>query len=211
MTRTNLIHMIDEQMRSFFSTVEPQLNLAPGTLWQKWEENQKAVVPDKTKGAKKSNYQVFFSMQRDLIIKKQADITFGDISKQVSTMWKNMTTEEKAKYACEESSSPVSTTTTATVTITTAKKPATAAKKPQKTTVVDAGDSSSVHIVQAAKKSARSKLELTVEEEKEEDVEEDFFFQEENSESEDASDGSDDIDDLGDIDECDENMYVDED
>lgn len=210
MTRTNLIHMIDEQMRSFFSTVEPQLNLAPGTLWQKWEENQKAVVPDKTKGAKKSNYQVFFSMQRDLIIKKQADITFGDISKQVSTMWKNMTTEEKAKYACEESS-PVSTTTTATVTITTAKKPATAAKKPQKTTVVDAGDSSSVHIVQAAKKSARSKLELTVEEEKEEDVEEDFFFQEENSESEDASDGSDDIDDLGDIDECDENMYVDED
>jgi len=210
MTRTNLIHMIDEQMRSFFSTVEPQLNLAPGTLWQKWEENQKTVVPDKAKGAKKSNYQVFFSMQRDLIIKKQADITFGDISKQVSTMWKNMTAEEKAKYACEESS-PVSTTTTATVTITTAKKPATAAKKPQKTTVVDAGDSSSVHIVQAAKKSARSKLELTVEEEKEEDVEEDFFFQEENSESEDASDGSDDIDDLGDIDECDENMYVDED
>ena len=101
MTRANLMHLIDEQMRSFFSTVEPQLNLTPGTLWQKWEENQKVVVPDKAKSAKKSNYQVFFSMQRDLIIKKQPDITFGDISKQVSTMWKNMTAEEKAKYACE--------------------------------------------------------------------------------------------------------------
>lgn len=199
--RDDLMNKIDGHMHAFFAMVEPQFHLPPGSLWQKWNENQKASpVPEKIKNMKKSNYQVFFSIQRDLIITKHPDMSFGEISKQVSAMWKKMSIEEKAQYACAS--------------IMPKKQSAPKKLRPRTEASMAASsldDTSSVQIVQATKKSARSKLELIAEDEKEEDMEEDFFFEEENSESEEASHASDDIEDLGEIDDGDESMYVDDD
>jgi hypothetical protein len=194
---------MDTHMRTFFDKMESQFAIPQGTLWEKWSETNNINNPsnEKPKDVKKSNYQVFFSIQRNIITSANSGISFGDVSKQVSSMWKQMTPEEKAKYATD-----TSTTTT------TDKKPSSRKKKvtmtaPAKPIEVDTG---SVEIVHTGKKSGRSKLELTADEEKEED-EEDFFFQEDHSRSdeEDVEEDDDEEDVLEE--DVDGDMFVDDD
>jgi hypothetical protein len=196
---------MDTHMRTFFDKMESQLAIPQGTLWEKWSENNNNNNPstEKPKDVKKSNYQVFFSIQRNIITSANSGISFGDVSKQVSSMWKQMTPEEKAKYATDASTTTITTTN---------KKPSSRKKKvtvtaPTKPIEVDTG---SVEIVHTGKKSGRSKLELTADEEKEED-EEDFFFQEDHSRSdeEDVEEDDDEEDVLEE--DVDGDMFVDDD
>lgn len=82
--------LLDEQLKDFFSSIENDYNLPKNTLWKRWEG-----LPKKDK---KSEYQNFFSIQRNKMVKENPNITFGEISKQVSLMWKNLSIQEKQQY-----------------------------------------------------------------------------------------------------------------
>lgn len=85
--------ILDQHLREFFSTIETEYKLPKDVLWKKWKDDDKSVKKDK-----KSDYQVFFSIQRNKMVKENPNITFGEISKQVSIMWKNLSMEEKLYY-----------------------------------------------------------------------------------------------------------------
>jgi len=206
--RSEWIQQMDTHMRAFFDKMELQLNIPQGTLWEKWNQNNSNnLSSEKPKDVKKSNYQVFFSIQRNIITSANSGISFGDVSKQVSSMWKNMTPDEKAKYVTDASA--ISTTTT------TNKKPSRKKKVVAAVTAVATKpidvDTGSVEIVHAVKKSGRSKLELTADEEKEEE-EEDFFFQEDHSRSDEEDIEEDEEEDEDVLEEdVDGDMFVDDD
>ena len=88
--------VLDLHLREFFSTIETEYKLPKDVLWKKWKEEEKTSLVKKDK---KSDYQVFFSIQRNKMIKENPNITFGEISKQVSTMWKNLSAEERLYYS----------------------------------------------------------------------------------------------------------------
>lgn len=91
---TKMVEVVEETLKDFFATMEDELKLTKGILWRRWEGQTHVVKKDK-----KSEYQVFFSIQRNKMIKENPNIKFGEISKQVSIMWKNMSPEEKLHYA----------------------------------------------------------------------------------------------------------------
>jgi hypothetical protein len=95
MVLSKMGEVLDLHLREFFSTVETEYKLPKDVLWKKWKEEEKTLV----KKDKKSDYQVFFSIQRNKMIKENPNITFGEISKQVSTMWKNLSAEERLYYS----------------------------------------------------------------------------------------------------------------
>lgn len=86
--------LLDEQLKDFFSSIESDYHLPKNTLWKRWE--------GVAKKEKKSEYQNFFSIQRNKMVKDNPNITFGEISKQVSVMWKSLSTQEKQQYAKED-------------------------------------------------------------------------------------------------------------
>lgn len=86
--------VLDQNLREFFSVIETEYKLPKDILWKKWKDDEKTVKKDK-----KSDYQVFFSIQRNKMVKENPNITFGEISKQVSIMWKNLSSEEKLYYS----------------------------------------------------------------------------------------------------------------
>lgn len=96
---------VAETLKSFFTQVEREYNLPKEALWKKWKEEDKSatavVVPKKETLNKKSDYQTFFSIQRNKMVKENPNITFGEISKQVSHMWKKLTREEKIQYTAK--------------------------------------------------------------------------------------------------------------
>lgn len=95
MVLSKMGEVLDQHLREFFSAVETEYKLPKDILWKKWKEEEKTLV----KKDKKSDYQVFFSIQRNKMIKENPNITFGEISKQVSTMWKNLSAEERLYYS----------------------------------------------------------------------------------------------------------------
>lgn len=111
---SRLFEVLDEELKSFFLCVEKKYGIQSGSLWEEWitPENTevKSVNPttttihseEKVKDLKKSNYQVFFSIQRNKIMKENPKLTFGEISKMVSVMWKQIPNEEKKKYVQDE-------------------------------------------------------------------------------------------------------------
>lgn len=86
-------NVLGENLKEFFSTIENEYNLPKDILWKKWNEEEKFTKKDR-----KSDYQVFFSAQRNKMVKENPHITFGEISKQVSIMWKNMNQQDKLKH-----------------------------------------------------------------------------------------------------------------
>ena len=99
---TKVEDVVVETLKSFFTQVEREYNLPKEALWKKWKGEDKSstavVMPKKETINKKSDYQTFFSIQRNKMVKENPNITFGEISKQVSHMWKKLTREEKVQY-----------------------------------------------------------------------------------------------------------------
>lgn len=178
--------LLDEHLREFFASVEAEHNLPKDALWKKWKEEDKPVKKDN----KKSEYQVFFSIQRNKMIEEDPNISFGEISKKVSVMWKKLTPKEKQRYADDPS---VGATTRTEY----AKMPTPELKKLCKdknlgkfrkkeemiealTAWEEAARKEKLALSQETSK-GRSKLELSAEDKEEE--EEDFYFDEDDASS----------------------------
>lgn len=100
--------MVDEELKVFFDKMEKKYRIPTGSLWNEWEDTETATTTvvaaaeESKKDNKKSNYQVFFSIQRNKIMKENPNMTFGEISKKVSAMWKQVPAEEKKRYVQED-------------------------------------------------------------------------------------------------------------
>jgi hypothetical protein len=94
-------------LKDFFAKVETEYKLPKDALWGRWtgcDENKPIttlgiVIPKKDNANKKSDYQTFFSIQRNKMVKENPTITFGEISKQVSAIWKTLSPTEKIKFS----------------------------------------------------------------------------------------------------------------
>lgn len=97
---TKIEEVAAETLKSFFTQIEREFNLPKDALWKKWKEEEKSSIltTKKETNSKKSDYQTFFSIQRNKMVKENPNITFGEISKQVSHMWKKLLPEEKIQY-----------------------------------------------------------------------------------------------------------------
>jgi len=123
---------VDECVVRFLHQMEVDNNLPHGKLIHAWHNNKETrtavVVMEEKPGtmngggveSKKSNYQVFFSAQRNKIMKTEPTLSFGEVSKKVSLMWKELKPEEKSKYvtpavvaATDVNAAVVATTTSA--------------------------------------------------------------------------------------------------
>lgn len=202
--------VLDEHLKEFFASVEIEHNLPKDALWKKWKEEDKPTKKDN----KKSEYQVFFSLQRNKMIKEDPNISFGEISKKVSVMWKKLTPQEKQRYTDE----PLDDTTRADYT----KMPTPELKKlckdknlgnfRRKDEMIDALNAweeaarkEKLTLSQETSK-GRSKLELSAEDK--EDEEEDFYFDEDDASSNAPPPPCDDDDDLS---SDDDDIFDDED
>lgn len=190
MDRTALLNTIDNCLFQFFTQIEKEFHLPENILRQRWMGEQSVPAPEKKKASsslKKSNYQNFFSIQRKHIMQKDSTLSFGDISKMISAMWKILPAEEKLMYSEDRI----------------AEKTNESAKK------TDMEDESVqiIHTQKKKTKTGRSKLELSIEEtEKDKDEDEDdFYFQD------DMEDGSIlDADDDGEMEDDDDELYDDD-
>lgn len=91
--------VVAENLKQFFTRVECEYSLPKDALWKKWKGEEKSIpIKETTTTSKKSDYQAFFSVQRNRMVKENPNITFGEISKQVSHMWKKLSPEEKAQH-----------------------------------------------------------------------------------------------------------------
>jgi len=106
---------IDQLLCEFFNQIETDYSIPKGQIWKKWsaaDENNVSIennvgttttvattaTKKPVKDGKKSRYQVFFSIQRALLMKNDPSMTFGDISRKVSEMWKLIPPAEKLQY-----------------------------------------------------------------------------------------------------------------
>lgn len=110
--------MTQDMLKPFFENMEKKYKIPVGTFWKEWTGEKKDIDVPKTpqilstpssppptkepKELKKSNYQVFFSIQRNKIMRENPSMTFGEISKKVSSMWKQVPPEEKKTYVQDE-------------------------------------------------------------------------------------------------------------
>ena len=124
MYRTHFLEAMDGEMKKFFEEIEIKFRMEKGCLWKEWTcggltkkvQFDLPVTPQATvvsppplvveeksgKELKKSNYQVYFSIQRNKLMKENPNMTFGEISKMVSSMWKQVSPEEKKTYVQNE-------------------------------------------------------------------------------------------------------------
>lgn len=188
---------MDETMKSFFTSVENEFNLPKDALWKKWNgEKTMVVVKKETTPNKKSDYQTFFSIQRNKMVEENPNITFGEISKQVSTMWKKLNPDEKLKYSNPAAQQPthdtlrkeymkLSTTDLKNI----CKEKGVMVKSRKKDDFINAligWEEKKPHVFkQDELTKGRSKLELSAEDREEE--EEDFYFHDDGSSSCDGS------------------------
>lgn len=176
---------LDVELVSFFKELETSHKIPAGTIWKKWSARsaceKKAVAPQifieaapsvvvedkkrKDNSAKKSNYQVFFSIKRSDIMKSTPNASFGEISKQVSAMWKSLPNEEKQKYVSIPEPAITTTTPTPPPKPVIMKKPAEIVFSTAETTKTT-----------PEPKGKRAKVEFSVADDDKEDEEDDFFF-----------------------------------
>lgn len=233
-----LLTTMETVLKKFFLTAEKHYKLPENALSRLWkgESVETTTVPVKTtevapskpkqkEEGKKSSYQIFFSQQRTVIMRQNPKASFGDVSKQVSAMWKTMSIEQKnrfvdtpatkveekstlpdkAKSGSKKKAPPASTPTLSLPIVATTNKATTrppAIVSTKKTTAVER--KSVVPI-------GRTKVEIPVmEEEKEEpDDEEDFFFQEDDVATNDGDCDGDEFDD--DLDDNDDSTIFEDD
>lgn len=192
-----LENSLNQELRSFLNNIEMEYKLPTDELWKRWSCTTFSLPQDKSKTVsliqedtkksketsnKKSNYQVFFSQQYNEIMKKQPDISFGEVSKRVSAIWKSLPKEEKVKYIVpspgnETKSVHVITTTN----ISTASTVSTLPTLNGSVAIKDNSIPTKAEIVYTSRKktdpkNSRTKVELSAEDEK--DDEDDFFFTE---------------------------------
>jgi len=230
-----LLTTMETVLKKFFLTAEKHYKLPENALSRLWkgEPVETTTVPVKTEVAsskpkqkeegKKSSYQIFFSQQRTVIMKQNPKASFGDVSKQVSAMWKTMSTEQKnrfvdtpatkveekstlpdkAKSGSKKKAPPASTPILSPPIVATTNKVATrppaivsTKKTVERKSVVPLG---------------RTKVEIPpMEEEKEDpDDEEDFFFQEDDVATNDGDCDGDEFDD--DLDDNDDSTIFEDD
>ena len=199
--------VVAETLKIFFTQVEREYNLPKDALWTKWKEEDKSAtstttiahvaVPKKETINKKSDYQTFFSIQRNKMVKENPNITFGEISKQVSHMWKKLTREEKVQYTANNTT-PITEKTSLEdlrkeyMKISSAdlknlcKEKGIVAKSRKKEEIIDAlvgweqkKSPSLVYQPEEVISKGRSKLELSAEDK--DDEEEDFYFHDDGS------------------------------
>jgi len=95
-------NVMDENLKVFLTNIEYEYKIPKDTLWKKWKDGEKTTINViKKENNKKSDYQIFFSIQRNKMVKENPNITFGEISKQVSSMWKKLGSSEKLKYSSD--------------------------------------------------------------------------------------------------------------
>jgi hypothetical protein len=170
---------LEDSLFQFFREVEKDLNLPIDAIKNRWLDQKKDTTSKKSASTKKfkSNYQVFFSIQRNNIMKQYPNLSFGEVSKKVSIMWKTLSQEKKKMYTEDMEAK-------------------------QKDLIMPIQDESIqiIHTNNKKKMAPRSKLELSVEDEKDKEDEEDFYFQDENENESHAEDFDDDdlVDDIED-------------
>ena len=115
----------DQLLREFFDEIETEYSIPKGQVWKKWSTTDEKIPIENNssnnttttsitttttkkaaKDGKKSRYQVFFSIQRALLMKKNPSMTFGDISRKVSEMWKLVPPAEKLQYTETTTTTP---------------------------------------------------------------------------------------------------------
>ncbi len=115
------MNTVEEELKKFFEIIEGKYKIEKGTIWGEWVNTTIITPPQhlishptttkieegvgvkpKDIQLKKSNYQVFFSIQRNKLMKENPNMTFGEISKMVSSMWKQVPPEEKKTYVQSE-------------------------------------------------------------------------------------------------------------
>lgn len=212
-----LCGMMDGHLKDFFSSIEEEYNIPKDTIWRKWKEDDKHVKKDTIN--KKSDYQIFFSSQRNRMVKENPNLTFGEISKQVSAMWKNLTPHEKLQTTMTPSPSfddirSVYTNMSVQELKASCKEKNIGGKLRKKDDIVEAlvnwEETKHNKNLKQENSKGRSKLEISAEDKEEE--EDDFYFH--GDEDEDNSDSvvaGDDDDDTGLLTSDDDDIFDDDD
>lgn len=105
---SDIDRVVSTYIDSFCEEVGKEHGITKDVLTKKWEEVvKKSSVPshvsaEKKKTGKKSMYQNFFIHKRIELKKTDPSLNFGDLSKQISKLWKEMSKEDQKKYAVEE-------------------------------------------------------------------------------------------------------------
>lgn len=241
MSRSRMMEAMDREMMEFFGVIEKKYDLPEGEIWSKWMMTQaeEAMVIDPgneetsgmmkkkkksgVEGGRKSNYQVFFSLERERLMKEHPEMSFGEVSKRVSQMWKDIPMDARRKYEtekrgetlqdlniknlrqrCKELGIPGNGRKESLIEM--------IRKRENEGRLSTQKEKESVTIVQHAKTSSRTKLELSIEDKKEEEEEdeEDFYFQEELEET-DREDEDGILDDDEGEEQDDEDMFAEDD
>ena len=88
--------IIDSSIGDFCQQIALKYDLSKEELMEMWHQSNSV---NKKKGTKKrSPYQNYAAYLRPLLIEKNPDITFGEISGETSRRWKEFTPEQKAQY-----------------------------------------------------------------------------------------------------------------
>lgn len=186
-----LADVIDGQLKEFFTIIEDEYDISKDSLWRRWKEGDKPIKKDIA--IKKSDYQVFFSSQRNRIVKDNPNLSFGEISKQISTMWKNLSPQEKLQVTVSIPSFADMRTTYTNMSVqelkSACKEKNIAGKLRKKDDMVEAlvnwEESKHQKNIKQENSKGRSKLELSAEDKEEE--EDDFYFNGDEEEEETAS------------------------
>lgn len=92
--------IIDSSIGDFCQQIATKYDLSKDELIEMWHQSNSV---NKKKGTKKrSPYQNYAAYLRPLLIEKNPDITFGEISGETSRRWKEFTPEQKAQYKSTE-------------------------------------------------------------------------------------------------------------
>ena len=97
--------IIDSSIGDFCQQIALKYDLNTLELMEMWHQSNSV---NKKKGTKKrSPYQNYAAYLRPLLIEKNPDITFGEISGETSRRWKEFTAEQKAQYKTDQGATEV--------------------------------------------------------------------------------------------------------
>lgn len=96
--------LVDKYVHKFMKEIIKREKWTEKELMEKWNE---CSYSDTTK-KKKTGYQKFFIEKRTSLKNQHPELSFGEISKEISKIWRNLTDEEKTKYDDNYSSKTLS-------------------------------------------------------------------------------------------------------
>ena len=90
-----ILHSVDV----FLETTAKEFDIPLSKLKENWRDHLGRPPLASKKGSKKSSlYQNFFVKKRSELLEANANLPFGELSSQISRMWKSMTKEEQQVY-----------------------------------------------------------------------------------------------------------------